>query len=159
MEARIVLRARHEFGDAIDYMRKVKGESDFSQEVLVGINAIQRAQKNLAPRGKQGRIPASIKAARITKTQNMWSAVSRTSYGPAVFTNEGTGTHGPKGAPYEIVQNRVYKSGPLAGQSYIVNIMHPGIRGTHWWEAGAVIGSKIGLEAFRRKVGRILRSR
>lgn len=159
MEARVQIHARHNIEEGRAYYGKVKGEADFAQEVLIGIQAIQRAQKNLAPRGKDGRIPASISAGRITKAQNTWSSISRTSYGPAVFTNEGTGTHGPKGMPYEIVQNRVYQSGPLKGQAYTVNILHPGIRGTHWWEAGAEVGSKVGLEAFRRKVDRILRSR
>lgn len=91
--------------------------------------------------------------------QYSWSALSQSKYGPAIFTNEGTGLHGPKGSKYEIIQRRKYKRGPNKDKEYEVNIKHPGIKGTGWWERGTEMGTPKALEAFKRKVDRILRAR
>lgn len=154
----IKLKAEHNYGDLMRDLIRIQTQADFSQVVLEGINAIQQAQRKEAPKG-HGNIPRSIRPARIVRTGNTWSATSQTNYGPAIFTNEGTGTHGPSGRPYPIVQRRTYKSGPRAGDEYEINIMHPGIKGTHWWERGAEIGSPLALEAFKRKVDRMLGTR
>lgn len=157
MDVTLSIRTNSNFNDYAEYIRRIRRESDFSQVVLEGITAIQNAQKAIAPRGKLGNIPRNIPVARISRTGHTWKGVSRTTYGPAVFTNKGTGTHGPKGSSYPITQNRIYKRGPLAGKSYQVNIDHPGIKGTGWWEKGAEMGGEIALESFRRKVTRMLR--
>jgi hypothetical protein len=155
----INLRAEHDFGDMERDLKRIRKEADFSQEVLVGIQAIQHAQRREAPKGR-GNIARSIRPARVTKNgRNSWSGTSMTNYGPAIFTNEGTGTHGPSGRPYPIIQRRQYKTGPRAGDDYEINIMHPGIRGTQWWERGADKGAPLALEAFKRKVDRMLGTR
>ena len=155
----IHFRAEHDFGDMERDIKRIRREADFSQVVLDGIQAIQHHQRREAPKGR-GNIPRSIRPARVIKNgRNSWSGTSMTNYGPAIFTNEGTGTHGPSGSAYPIIQRRQYKSGPRAGDDYEVNIMHPGIRGTHWWERGAEKGTPLALEIFKRKVDRMLGAR
>jgi hypothetical protein len=141
------------WGQYLDAVRKInasKGMSDLSQVVLEGITAMQRYQRQYAPvgetgEGPHGRIPRSIKPARVIKRNNAASATSRTDYGPAIFTNEGTGSRQSDGGgrPYFIPRGST-------------GFWHPGIRGSHWWERGADRGSLIALEAFRRKVERTL---
>jgi hypothetical protein len=116
---------------------------------------MQRYQRQYAPVGEtgdgpHGRIPRSIRPARVMRRNNSASATSRTDYGPAIFTNEGTGTRKSSGGgrPYFI---------PKAFGG--VGVWHPGIRGTHWWERGADRGSIIALAAFRRKIERTLQIR
>jgi hypothetical protein len=151
------LTVTHNVEAFIAKIRRIRAESNFSLVVLEGINAIQKYQRMLSPKGKDGNIPRSIAAGRIIKQGNTWVGTSLTNYGPAIFTNEGTGIHGPLGATYPITQIRTYKKGPNAGNEYEVNIDHPGIRGTHWWEKGAAIGSTLALRSFEDKVERLLR--
>lgn len=152
------LHVKHNLGDMLADLRRIKREDDFTLVALEGIQAIQRYQKKFAPKGKQGSIPRSIKPARVSKRGHTWTGVSRTTHPPAIFTNEGTGIHKPGGGErYPITQERTYKSGPLKGQPYEVNILHPGIRGTHWWDRGFGVGSQLAIESFVRKVERVLR--
>lgn len=155
----IDFRTEHDVGDFLAEVRRIRNEADFSQVVLEGINAIQKFQRQMAPTHKFASIPRSIHAGKIIQRGNVWSAESTTSHGPAIFTNEGTGTHGPSGSPYQIIQRRTYQSGPRKGQEYEINITHPGIRGTHWWERGAEMGSSLAIRSFQNKVERILRVR
>ena len=137
----------------MEAVRQINHDMDLSQVVLEGINSMQRYQRYYAPVGEtgpgpHGRIPRSIRPARVMRRNNSASATSRTDYGPAIFTNEGTGT----------------KSGGGGGRPYFIprgasGFWHPGIRGTHWWERGAERGSIIALAAFRRKVERTLQIR
>lgn len=149
------IKAHHNYGGFREELVRIRKESDFTQVVIDGINAMQSGQRKFAPigRGKlkqgesHGRIPRSIGPARIYRGNNgSASGVSRTTYGPAIFTNEGTGTHRPGGSPYFIGVGD-------EGDGY----MHPGIRGTHWWERGANYGSPIALRAFQNKVERMLK--
>lgn len=143
------------WGQYLDAVRVINSRlpNDMSQVVLEGINAMQKYQRQYAPVGEtgsgpHGRIPRSIRPARVMRRNNSASATSRTDYGPAIFTNEGTGTkqsHGG-GRPYFI---------PIGSSGF----WHPGIRGTHWWERGAERGSIIALAAFRRKIERTLQIR
>jgi hypothetical protein len=55
--------------------------------------------------------------------------------------------HGPEKSEYFIPR-------PDWGEGR--GIMHPGIRGTHWFERGANLGSPLALAAFRAKVMTIL---
>lgn len=137
-------------------LERIKREANFSQVVLTGITAIQKNQRALAPGSRN--IARSIRPARVIREgAHSWSATTRTNYAPAIFTNEGTGLHGPKASKYNITQRRVYKSGPRRGNEYEVNISHPGVRGTHWWERGIEAGSPLALETFKRKIDRMLR--
>jgi hypothetical protein len=145
----------HNWGDYLDAVRQINSRlpNDVSQVVLEGITAMQRYQRQYAPRGEtgegpHGRIPRSIRPARVMRRNNSASATSRTDYGPAIFTNEGTGTKQSSGGgrPYFI---------PRGSSGF----WHPGIRGTHWWERGAERGSIIALAAFRRKIERTLQIR
>lgn len=153
----VALEVEHNFGDLIEDLARIRKESNFSQVVLTGINAIRKAQQQVAPTGKDRSIPGSIRANHVVSRDNYWYSDSITNEPRAIFTNEGTGMYGPSKSPYPIVQNRTYQSGPRRGESFIVNIMHPGIRGTHWWEKGADLGGIIALAAFDAKVERILR--
>ena len=135
-----------DWGKYLEAVRKINGDMELSQVVLEGITAMQRYQRKYAPigetgEGPHGRIPRSIKPARVMRRNNSASATSRTDYGPAIFTNEGTGSRRSTGGgrPYFIPRG----SG---------GFWHPGIRGSHWWERGAEHGSIIALAAFRRKV-------
>jgi hypothetical protein len=155
----IEIKAEHNFGDMQRELMRIRSEADFSLTVLEGIQAIQHHQRREAPKG-HGNIPRSIRPARVIRNgRNSWSGTSMTNYGPAIFTNEGTGTHGPSGRPYPIVQRRTYKSGPRMGQEYEINIMHPGIRGQRWWERGIEKGTPLAFEAFKRKVDTMLKAR
>jgi len=147
-----------DYGDLLGDVRRIQNEMDFTLAVLEGINAIQYWQRKYAPVGKgkgvHGRIPKKIKSARIMKRGDIVSATSRTTYAPAIFTNEGTGTHRPGGKAYFVRSPR----GNIVRQGER-GYMHPGVKGTHWWERGADKGSKIALEAFRRKVETTLTSK
>jgi hypothetical protein len=157
---RLVIKVHHDFGDMEADLRRIQRGMDFSQVVLEGINAIQKFQKQFAPIGKSGkgphgRIPRSIQPATIyRKTDGSAWAFSRTSYGPAVFTNEGTGTFGPRNRPYFVGSG--WGDTEQGGER---GFMHPGIQGTHWFERGANMGSPIALAAFQRKVETMLRVR
>lgn len=157
---RFKLNVESELDRLIAHLHQLHSENDFSQVVLQGITAIQKFQRRFAPVGRTGSIPRSIKPARIVRWQGGASATSITTLPHAIFTNEGTGTH-KKTNPsrYEIVQERRYQSGPRRGQRYTVNIDHPGIKGTQWWKRGFEAGKPLALQAFRHKVGRILRAR
>ena len=143
-------------GDMLEDVRRIQRESDFSRVVADGINAIQREQKRIAPvgqsgRGPHGRIARSILPAKIyIRNDGSAEGVSRTTYGPAIFTNEGTGSFSPGGRPYFIPR-------PDWGKGE--GLTHPGIRGTGWWERGANLGSPLALRAFQNKVERMLRIR
>lgn len=155
----VELSVKHNVDEFRRELSRIRRESDFSQVVLEGISHIQRFQRAFAPKGR-GNIGRSIRPARVVKQgSSSWHADSKTNYGPAIFTNEGTGLHGPKGSTYEIIQRRQYKSGPRKNDEYEINITHPGVRGTHWWERGMEAGSPLALEAFKRKVDRVLRTR
>lgn len=146
------------WGEYLEAVRRINSAlpNDMSQVVLEGINAMQRYQRQYAPigetgEGPHGRIPRSIKPARVIRRNNSASATSRTDYGPAIFTNEGTGSkqRGGGGRAYFIPRAFGREGG----------VLHPGIRGTMWWERGAERGSIIALEAFRRKIERTLQIR
>lgn len=155
---RLTVDVEHEVKKLLRLARRFTDEGDFTQVVLEGIQQIQYFQRRLAPIGKEGTIPRSIKPARIVRTSSGAYADSVTQNPRAIFTNEGTGTHRPSNpAPYEIVQERRYQTGSRAGERYTVNILHPGIRGTGWWERGADMGADLAEEAFRRKVERMMR--
>ncbi len=121
--------------------------ADFSQVVLEGANEMQRWQKHLAPigkgRGPHGRIQRSIKTARITRGGDRVVAMWSTDYVPAIVTSEGSGKYGPTGQPYEI------RRGDSVWQ-------HPGVKGTGWWDAGAIKGESLAIGHFIRRVERIL---
>lgn len=153
----VALEVEHNFGDLTEDLRRIRREANFSQVVLTGISAIANAQRRAAPLGKERSIPGSIKTGSVVTRDNYWYADSKTNEPRAIFTNEGTGIHGPSKQPYPIVQQRTYQSGPNRGEDYIVNIMHPGIRGTHWFEKGADVGGIVALVAFDAKVERMLR--
>ncbi len=158
-EVDININIEHNLDSFREELGRIRREANFSQVVLIGIQEIQRHQRREAPKGR-GNIPRSIRPARVVRDgPNSWSATSKTNYGPAIFTNEGTGLHGPKGSRYEIIQRRQYKSGPRRGDDYEINISHPGVRGTHWWERGIEKGSPMALETFKRKVDTMLRTR
>jgi hypothetical protein len=130
----------------------MQDEIDFKDVAKIGIEAIQQAQQQQAPIGSgpgvHGRIPRSIETSvRSTDSEGSAEGVSRTIYGPAIFTNLGTGLHGPEHSEYFIPR-------PDWGEGR--GIMHPGIRGTHWFERGANLGSPLALAAFRAKVMTIL---
>ncbi len=154
-ELLFLLQAHHTYGSMHDDLFRIQSESDFTQVALEGIQEIQRMQRYSAPIGKgrlgrgetHGRIPRSIKPARVQRlTGGSAAGVSRTTYGPAIFTNEGTGIHRAGGSPYFIGVGD-------EGEGF----NHPGIRGTHWWERGLDLGSPMALRAFERKVERMLR--
>lgn len=147
-QVRIELDVEHDYEKLREYSERIRAEANLSQVVLTGIQAMQTIQRSMSPIDKDRRIPASIRPARISRTGNTWSGVSRTTYGPAVFTNEGTGTHGPKGSKYPI-----HNAFGIEGNT----IMHPGIQGTHWWDTSSALGGKIALEGFKRKVKRMMR--
>jgi hypothetical protein len=153
----LVIKVHGLFGDMQDDLRRIKREANFAQVVLEGINAIQKFQRQLAPvgktgRGPHGRIGRSILPARIYQRSDgsAW-AESRTGYGPAIFTSEGTGEWGPRRRPYFVAA----ESDDAGSRGYF----HPGQRGTNWWERGANLGSPIALAAFQRKVEHMLRVR
>jgi hypothetical protein len=137
-----------------DDLLRMQKETNFSQTVLNGINAIQKFQRQYAPIGKTGKgphgnIPRSIKPARVhTRPDGSAWAESKTDYGPAIFTSEGTGQFGPRKRPYFIARH----SSSYNSRGY----WHPGQRGTNWWDRGANFGSVIALSGFQRKVERIL---
>lgn len=142
--------------DYYDDVRRIRREIDFSDVVLTGINAMQRFQRQFAPigttgPGPHGRIPRSIKPARVIRgADGSASASSISTYPPAIFTAEGTGTFAtPKRTPYFI--SRTTDSGQIVG------FTHPGIHGTNWFERGANRGAPIALQAFTDKVERMLR--
>lgn len=151
--AKVTLSLWHNWGDFLQAVRKIEAEGDFSLVVLKGMNAIQKYQRQYAPKGRQKRVVRSIQTARITKRGNIVSAVSKSNYGPAIFTNEGTGSFKTWGStsPNWSAKRRAYFI-PQGSGGY----WHPGIHGTHWWERGAERGSIIALAAFRRKVETML---
>lgn len=169
----LLLKVHHTYNEFREELHRINRELDFQQVVRVGINAIQAAQRRTAPigttgRGPHGRIPRSIRAARV-RTQDDGSAIatSSTRYKPAIFTNEGTGLGAsPARNPYFIpVPTRTAGHGRMIRTN--PGFMHPGIgaarvnpfTGMGWWEEGADIGSTIAFEAFKRKVERVLRLR
>lgn len=146
-------------GPYLAHLERIR-RADFTDVVLEGMNTIQRIQRRLAPVGKSGagphgRIPRSVKAARIRRSPEGGSttATSSVNYGPAVYTNEGTGLYGYKKHKYLIQQVRVDRR---TGQTYVHQFWHPGIRGTRWWDRGFELGSSVAKNLFRRKVGRIM---
>lgn len=85
--------------------------------------------------GPHGRIPKSLKSPAPTFTVD--DAGGRTDkaevyslYGPAVFTNEGTGKHGMRRSPYPI------RRGDMT-------FMHPGIKGNQWFGVAFAEGSEL----------------
>jgi hypothetical protein len=146
-----------QFGDMRADLLRIRKELNFSQVVLDGINAIQKFQRMLAPightgRGPHGNIPRKILPARVYQRGDgsAW-AWSRTSYGPAIFTSEGTGQFGPRNRPYFVAR----ENEETGSRGYF----HPGQRATHWWERGANMGSPFALASFERKVKHALRVR
>lgn len=150
----MVIKAFHNFASVRAKVTRIKTSADFSQVVLEGMNAIQTAQRRAAPLGNTGRVRRSIRPARITRTQNGVRGISRTTYGPAIFTNEGTGT---------FATPQIIKSGAPKGTAYFTpfagGFWHPGIRGSGWYAKGFNVGKKIALESFRRKVETMLDAR
>jgi len=150
--ATMLVETHHRFGSIFTEIVGIRKKMEFQQVVLEGIQAMQRFQKAFAPvgttgPGPHGRIPRSIQAARLRKTfLGNWVGVSRTVYPPAIFTNEGTGKYGSNNRPYFVPHSDGQQGG----------YMHPGMRGTGWWERGANMGSPIALAAFQRKVERAL---
>jgi hypothetical protein len=128
------------------------GDIDMRDVAKAGIEAMQLAQIGQAPIGSgagvHGRIPRSLETSvRSTDSEGSAEGASFTRYGPAIFTNKGTGLYGPEHAEYFIPR-------PDWGEGR--GIMHPGIRGTHWFERGANLGSPLALAAFRAKVMTLL---
>lgn len=101
--------------------------------------------------GSTGRVRRSLKTPRIVRTQNGVSAISRTTYGPAIFTNEGTGT---------FANPPIIKKGAPKGTAYFTpwagGFWHPGISGSGWFGKGFNVGRNIAIESFRRKVETML---
>ncbi len=151
------IRATIDSGRFKTLLTRIRTESDFSQVVLTGINEIQREQRLAAPIRKNRSIPKSIKAGRVVQKRNTWQADSSTDLVQAVVTNVGSGLHGPSRSAYPITQTRRYRSGPNKGQEYEINISHPGVRGTHWWERGTELGGLLAFRSFQNKVERMLR--
>lgn len=155
----VVLRVMSDFNDMWSDLARIRREMNFSDVVLEGINAMQHAQRTLAPigttgRGPHGRIPRHIQPSRVyTRADGSAWAESKTSYGPAIFTSEGTGQFGPRHRPY-FVQTDSESEGK-SSRGYF----HPGQRGTGWWVAGAQMGEPMALLAFQAKIERILRLR
>lgn len=151
---RMTIRVHGTFGDMTERLLEMEKETDFSQVVVDGINEIQKHQRQFAPigttgKGPHGNIPRSIKAARVySKPDGSAWAESKTNYGPAIFTSEGTGIHGPRKRPYFVARH----SSSYNSRGY----WHPGQRGTNWWDRATNIGSVIALSGFQRKVERIL---
>lgn len=153
----VVFRVMADFNDMWSDLERMRREVNFSDVVLEGINAMQQAQRTLAPvgttgRGPHGRIPRHIQPSRVyTRADGSAWAESRTSYGPAIFTSEGTGQFGPRHRPYFVARPNEEEG----SRGYF----HPGQRGTGWWVAGAQMGEPVALLAFQTKVERILRLR
>lgn len=154
---KIAIRVHSEFGDMAADLIRIRKSLNFSQVVLEGINTIQKWQRFSAPightgRGPHGRIPRSIRPARVFQRPDgsAW-ATSRTNYGPAIFTSEGTGQWGPSKRPYFIAREN-----ELTGSR---GYFHPGQRGTGWWERGLDMATPFALQAFQRKVESALRIR
>jgi hypothetical protein len=154
---KMTMRVHADFDDMWGDLVRIRKELNFSDVVLEGINAMQAAQRTLAPIGTKGpgphgRIPRSIRPSRVymRKDGSAW-AESRTSYGPAIFTSEGTGQFGPRNRPYFVAR----PSEENESRGYF----HPGQRGTGWWVAGAQMGEPVALLAFQAKIERVLRMR
>lgn len=158
---KMTFRVHADFNDMWGDLVRIQKELNFSDVVLEGINAMQAAQRTLAPigttgPGPHGRIPRSIQPSRVymRKDGSAW-AESRTSYGPAIFTSEGTGKFGPRHRPYFVATDSLREGEQGASRGY----MHPGQRGTGWWVAGAQMGEPVALLAFQTKIERVLRLR
>jgi hypothetical protein len=154
---KMTIRVHGTYGDMAKDLVRIDSELDFTQVVLEGINYMQQAQRTLAPigtkgKGPHGRIPRHIKPARVYQRNDgsAW-AESRTSYGPAIFTSEGTGQFGPRHTPYFVAR----ENEDTGSKGYF----HPGQRGTNWWNAGAQMGEPAALLAFQSKIERMLRLR
>jgi hypothetical protein len=155
---KITFLVHADFDDMWGDLVRIQKELNMTDVVLEGINAMQQAQRTLAPigttgRGPHGRIPRNIQPARVYRRADgsAW-AESRTSYGPAIFTSEGTGQFGPRHRPYFVATDSTEDE---SSRGY----MHPGQRGTGWWVAGAQMGEPMALLAFQAKIERVLRLR
>lgn len=142
------------FGDARRKLELTRESIDFTDVAREGIEAMALAQIGQAPIGSgpgvHGHIPRSIETQVYPLGGGSAVGRSRTNERTAVYTNLGTGLHGPEGKEYFIPR-------PDWGEGR--GIWHPGIKGTHWWERGANLGSPIALAAFRRKVSEIIAMR
>lgn len=134
------------------------GRISFVSDVLDAMNYTQGLQRRTAPIGTKGpgphgRIPRSIRPARITRSRDTVQATTVTHYGPAVFTNSGTGKYGPEHRPYTIRQLRTRRD----GSTYIHEFVHPGIRGTHWWNDAVDAGAELFTSLVEHRVRRAIR--
>lgn len=141
-EISIELELLTSFRWMIKELQRIKSELNFSLVVEEGITRIRAAQRQAAPIGKtgkgpHGRIPKSIQQSNVMEFRGeQWEATSTTSYGPAIFTNEGTRSY------------MMWNGG-----------RHPGLQAQGWWEKGTAIGEPLALRAFEEKVERVLRIR
>lgn len=145
----------HNYGEMRQDLARMQDDMDFGDVAEEGIRYMQLSQIGEAPIGSgpgvHGRIPRSIEPYEVNRfPDGSAEGISRTRYGPAIFTSLGTGKYGPEGKEYFIPR-------PDWGEGR--GIMHPGIRGTQWWERGANKGAPLALAAFKRKVDTIMRLR
>lgn len=145
----------HNIGSLGAELRRMQRDIDFGDVAEEGIRYMQLSQIGEAPigsgKGVHGRIPRNIDLPDVRRyPDGSAEGISRTRYGPAIFTNLGTGLYGPEKKEYFIPR-------PDWGEGR--GIWHPGIRGTHWWERGANKGAPLALAAFKRKVETIMRWR
>lgn len=145
------LELDHNVGSVRAALKEMESSIDFTDVAREGIEAMALGQIGQAPIGEgpgvHGSIPRSIDTQVYPLGGGSAVGRSRTNEPRAVFTNVGTGTHGPEGKEYFIPR-------PDWGEGR--GIWHPGIKGTHWWERGANTGSPVALAAFRRKVSEIM---
>lgn len=149
VKVKMKIGLKHNIKEVRDKVQEFKKDANFGDVVFAGIRAIAVAQRRAAPSRTSKDIARSIKVTNVNKTRNGWSATSYTNLRKAIYTNEGTATH-IGGNEYEIkwTDKRTNRE---------VRVMHPGIRGQHWFERGANEGSPLAYKAFKEKVDRLVR--
>lgn len=139
-------------------------DANMSIGVYRGMLAIARRQKFLAPVGRHGSIPRSIRVLPARRVGRAFVASSQTSLPLAFFHEEGTGLHGPYQSPYTLywrMPDGTRRPGgrPVhGGADYSFEggrpIKHPGVKATRFFEKGFTYGADEAADTLYRQVGR-----
>jgi hypothetical protein len=139
-------------------------DANMSIGVYRGMLAIARRQKFLAPAGRHGSIPRSIRVLPARRVGKAFVSSSQTSLPLAFFHEEGTGLYGPYGTPYTLywrMSDGTRRPGGRpqhGGADYSSEggrpVKHPGVQASRFFEKGFTYGAEEAADTLYRQVGR-----